>query len=278
MASTASITIVVDDSQATQAFKNINAESAQAMGTMTAGAGNASKALDGVTPALGRIGRANREGREAAVLLTEELGVRMPRALANVLSDTKVIGPALQTAFSGVAIGAFIGLGVELVDTLAKVIDKTMGWSEQIKKTKEEQDALTRIVVDGAQTLQRLQEEYQLIGLTGLPRLSKEQQLANEKFKEANTNVEKLYENLHKLQQLSQEKKPGQLVFTGSSAIPGPEVPTADALKAQAGIADAIKKITDAEVEVENLRQKVMSAGKAFDSSLAEKQAENIKK
>src|SRR5579859_1101621 len=118
MAATASITIVVDDSQATQAFANVDAASKQAMGTMTTGAGNARKALDEVTPALGRIGTANREGREAAVLLTEEMGVRMPRALANVLSDTRLIGPALQAAFSGVTIFAFVELAKQAFEQL----------------------------------------------------------------------------------------------------------------------------------------------------------------
>src|SRR5579859_5242765 len=137
MASTASIVIEVDDSGAISAFRQIGAEGAKI-----------APSLQPVVPQLERIGHSARQGREAAVLLTEELGIHMPRALANVISDTTLIGPLMRGAFSTVAVAGFVDLALGAGEAVAKFVDKLAGWSEGAKETMDSVHEMDRVLAE----------------------------------------------------------------------------------------------------------------------------------
>jgi hypothetical protein len=88
-----------------------------------------------VAPAVERAGaaidysmksgkRSLMEAREAAMLLGEELGLRLPRAMSGVIARSDLLGPALNTAFSAIAVIGFIGLAVRGAEELSNFIAK----------------------------------------------------------------------------------------------------------------------------------------------------------
>ena len=111
MAATASIVIDVDDSGAVAALQQINAEAAKV-----------GPSLAPAAPQLDKIGSTAKQSREAAALLTEELGIRIPRALRNVAAESATIGPALAAAFNGVAIASFVAVGVEALGSFLEQV------------------------------------------------------------------------------------------------------------------------------------------------------------
>ena len=135
MAATASILIEVDDSGAVAAFKAINAEGAK-MGP----------ALAPVKPALDNITKGSREARESAALLSEELGLKVPRGLRNILAESSVASTALRAAFSAAVVGGFITVVKDAVDNLT-------GFSAQLDVIKKQGEEVINSVAQANKTL-----------------------------------------------------------------------------------------------------------------------------
>ena len=107
MPQTASILIEVDDSAAISSFRQMSAEGAKL-----------GPSLAPVGPALDKVTSSTKQSREAAQLLSEELGVNIPRGLRNILAENSVIGPAISAAFSGIAVAGFVTIVKDAVDQL----------------------------------------------------------------------------------------------------------------------------------------------------------------
>src|SRR6266853_4975240 len=71
--------------------------------------------------------------RESARLASEEIGVHMPRALARVLAESTVLGPALAAAFSGIALVGFIQVLSQVPTAIKKIADLMGGWDDALK-------------------------------------------------------------------------------------------------------------------------------------------------
>ncbi len=132
MAATASITIVVDDSQATQAFRNVNAEAAKL--------GPAMQPVQKISDqTFNSMGEGAKKARESAALLSEEMGIRLPRALRGVLAESSLIGPALNAAFSGLAVGGLVAAAatalMSLAETIASVKNSAIESARAIQKS-----------------------------------------------------------------------------------------------------------------------------------------------
>src|SRR5689334_10820248 len=97
MGTTSQILIEVDDSGAISAFRAINAEGSRL-----------NQNLQPIPEHLNGMTSGTKQAREAAALLSEEFGVKMPRALRGVLAENSLIGPAISAAFSGLAVAGFI--------------------------------------------------------------------------------------------------------------------------------------------------------------------------
>src|SRR5689334_10799936 len=114
MGSTAQLVIEVGDEGALNYIRQLNAEG--------------SKMGPGIAPAIPQMEKftkSTKDSREAAALLSEEFGVRIPRALRGIAAETPVIGTALKAAFSGLAVAAFI-------EVVKSAVDSLTGFSEQI--------------------------------------------------------------------------------------------------------------------------------------------------
>jgi hypothetical protein len=193
MAVTASIIIEVDDTAAVGALNRVKAEAA-AIAPAIAPIQQAS------TRAFNQVAQDTQRARESTMLLRDEFGIAIPRALRSTIAEASLIGPLMTTAFSGLAVMAFANIAVMAGEKLAGFIDKAMGWSEMSKKINDAavamNFALTQSIGDTAQKVDALQKAYELIGLTGLPLFSKKQQQVSDDLDAAKKKVLELTDAL----------------------------------------------------------------------------------
>jgi hypothetical protein len=231
--------------------------------------GASSRAVPGMQQLSSATDQATRsitEARLAAQLLGHEVGVQMPRALTTVLARSATLGPALNAAFSGIAIAGFIELAVIAGDKLSKLISDTFIFTDAQKTL------YTQLVADN-QKLVALEELHQKalrdIAVVGLP-LVEQQRLrarwakedreglaATLKAKEQELDVER--QTLRALQQKKEAQSPE---FEAGTGIP--QVPTDDFDKQ---IEQQESKITALSSSVAVLRSQYQLAGDAVEAA-----------
>ncbi len=116
MASVAQIIIEVDNQGVTKAFQQINAEAGK-LGPTLAPVQRISENT------FNNISGGALKARESAALITEEFGVRIPRALRGTLAQAALIGPAMSAAFSALAVIAFAEIAITMIDKVVAYID-----------------------------------------------------------------------------------------------------------------------------------------------------------
>src|SRR6266404_5567809 len=163
---TATIVLEVDDTGAVRAFQQINSE-----------AGKLTPILQPVPEHFKRITASTKEAREAAALLGEEFGIKIPRALRGIAAESPIASAALRAAFSGLAVVGFI-------EVVKSAVDNLTGFNTQLKETAKQNDELMKSVeaankvLLGPQNLRQVNEEFirtqknveklnQELGLTG---------------------------------------------------------------------------------------------------------------
>ena len=115
-----------------------------------------------------------RESREAAMLLGEETGVRIPRALSSIAAHSAVIGPILETAFSGVAILAFADLAVRAGEKLADWVAETFIFTAADKALNAQLLTTNKTIGENAAKVSELKSDFDLIGLSGLDKTNEQ--------------------------------------------------------------------------------------------------------
>lgn len=120
------------------------------------------------------------EARHAAMLLGEETGVRIPRALAGILAHSEALGPILASAFSLIAIPAFVELIVKGTEKMADWVAETFIFTEAMKALDSVEQAVNRDIVEQNAKVKSLRNEFELIGLHGSKLESKKFSLFNE--------------------------------------------------------------------------------------------------
>lgn len=166
MAATASITIVVDDQQATQAFRNVNAEAAKL--------GPAMQPVQKISDStFSSMEGGAKKARESAALLSEEMGIRLPRALRGVLAESSLIGPALNAAFSGLAVGGLIAAAATALMSLAETISSVKNSAIESARAiqKEALDAELSLLESGLAKQQELRIRTETAGANELQKL-----------------------------------------------------------------------------------------------------------
>jgi hypothetical protein len=105
--------------------------------------------------------------RESARLLREETGIFLPRALQGLIAQSQVLGPLLNSAFSGLAV---IGLGEVLVSVGKKVFNvagEISGAKERMKEMEEATSALGKAQQELAEATKTYVEQLRYAGLYG---------------------------------------------------------------------------------------------------------------
>ncbi len=203
------LVVEVNADQANSGLKalnqNISVFERQALSTSRSATGG----FDAMTAGMARSNTSLREGREAAMLMGEEVGVRLPRAVSRFLAQTDLVGPALATAFEAsvfVAMGAGLVKLIEKFPTLLNSIeDFTLGLGESRAELVKDSAEMVKF----GEHARDLRNELSLIGLTGIPKLSKESELAAGSLSDAQrqaTILKNTYDSLTKARQEQEAK------------------------------------------------------------------------
>lgn len=149
------------------------------------------------------------DGRSAAALLGEEMGLRLPLSVDKFLARTDLIGPALASAFEA---SVFVAMGVALVKLienfpklLNSIEDVTMGLGESRAEMQKDADAMDKL----GEHARKLRGELSLIGLTGIPKVTKESENAAASLADAERQANVLrgaYESLLRTRQEQEDK------------------------------------------------------------------------
>lgn len=133
------------------------------------------------------------EARHGAMMLTEEFGVRLPRALAGVAAKSEVLGPILETAFKGLAAVAFIEIAKQIAEKLTELYVKTFIFTDAMKAMDEANKKSNDTLSEMSSKLKEAQDGYALIGLSGAA-------LAKAQFEKVTEEVNKNTTALHAAQ------------------------------------------------------------------------------
>jgi len=205
--------------------------------------------------------------RDAADLLAFQLGVPLPREMKKLISQSQLIGPALSTAFKFTAVTAAVAIIISLSDEIGKVTDKMFDWNGALKAVMESEAKLNPILADKVKRLKELRDEYDLIGLQGIPRFTKVQEQQNRTIEEAKKKLADLQKEWRELLALSKQT---QTVQAGPEGTGFREEPTAAAVRALERMATLQPAIAQATAEVAQLGQVSRNTGKEISASLAD--------
>ncbi len=271
MATTSSIIIEVNDAGAVQAFKRVNAEAAKLGPTLQPIQRISEQTFNNIEAGALRA-------RESAALLGEEFGIKIPRALRGTIAEASLIGPIFSTAFSGLALVGFVDIAIHAGEQVEKLVEKFWGHEEQAKKTREAQAELNKVIAEGVDRVEKLQDAYHLIGLQGLPRLAEEQKLATEKFDAAKQSVADLTSRLQILKD-EYAKNRAQVGFSlGIESLPTGPTAAVEGLKgAKEKIAELTKQLGEAKVHLTELGQETENVGKDFKTTFSKEHADGIR-
>src|ERR1700720_4171157 len=100
------------------------------LGTASSAAAPEVEALD---VAVNNSGRSANNARAAFMALNSELGLKGNRALGSFIAQSQTLGPALNAAFTGIAIFGFIQLAAMAADKLARLISDTFIFTQAQK-------------------------------------------------------------------------------------------------------------------------------------------------
>jgi len=268
MAATASIIIEVNDAGATQAFERINAEGVAL--------GNNLKPIGPLSDqAFGSIQSGATRARESAALVSEELGIHIPRAMRGVIAGMPEIASAMNAAFTGLAIVGFIEIAKSAGEAISGLVERFTGWAETAKKTMDAQTALNKTFIDGNSKIDALNKAYQLIGLQGVALYSEKQKLANEDLDEAKKKVSDLTASLAALQKQSTETA-NVVVSTNRVGVNRATLPTEAAASAQSKIPDVTNALAAAQEKVRELTPEVRNLGAELGDAFAKEKADAI--
>jgi len=97
----------------------------------------AAGSLSSLAEGAKRVGHSFVESNEAARASGELIGITLPRYVSSFLARSALIGPALESAFSGLAVIGLIQVLGELPKAFDKIKASITGWTETAKKAYE---------------------------------------------------------------------------------------------------------------------------------------------
>lgn len=114
-------------------IQTVNNSAKELSGELSKAGQSGLEAGNQISDGMQKATRSTREASEAARLLGEETGVRIPRALSGILARSESIGPILNAAFSGIALIAFAELAVKAGEKLGQLIADTYIYTDAMK-------------------------------------------------------------------------------------------------------------------------------------------------
>lgn len=140
--------------------------------------------LDGVQEAVKTVQDLFQKGSDAAKAMSGIIGDDVSTSLKLVTSDCELLGPALATAFSPLAILSFATALVDVADKLSKFISDTFIYTDAQKEADEEIARANKTATEHAQTIQRLDDAYLRMGKTASQQTQMDIDLTKQKIQE----------------------------------------------------------------------------------------------
>ncbi len=142
--------------------------------------------LDGVEDAIKTVQDLFKKGSEAAKAMSGTVGGDVSDSLKLVTADCAVLGPALETAFSPLAILSFATALADAADKLSRFISDTFIYTDAQKQSYEEVVKANKATADHLLVIEKLNDAYQRMGKTASQQVeldieATEQQLALKK-------------------------------------------------------------------------------------------------
>ncbi len=107
------------------------------------------------------------EAKGSLALISEEMGVKIPRHIRGFIADMPGVGQALNAAFSAVALFVVVQLLVEATQKLTEFIGATFIYTEANKAAYKAQVDVNNAILEQVNKLKELKDAYELIGVSG---------------------------------------------------------------------------------------------------------------
>src|SRR6266850_2513948 len=265
MANVAQITIEVDEKGAVTGLNNIS---------------NAAKKIDPALEQVGRRGnvvmtglaRDHQKAHDAAALFGRTMGVELPRQLEKFLASSSAVGPALGAAFNVAVFAGFAGVIVDLLGKIPALTDKIFDFTGALKEGEEAQKKLNVQLIEGAQRLRELQDQYNLIGLTGSRQFAQGQQNIRDEIERTEKRVKdtkKVIDDLGKVQSLGRFEGFARI----GNLLTGGDTPLEKATKEMTAAQDEINKLG---LKLRLLQQESKNTGREFSVAFSQEQTDHI--
>jgi hypothetical protein len=172
----------------------------------------AAQSARGMSGGMEQMSGSIREGREAAKLLEEQIGIRLPRAVNGFLARSQVLGPALQSMFH---IGVYGAIAEGLISYVDRIGEKMEWWGGKIDDAKKHNEELTKQIQEQNKVwddyydhLEKIRRERDLLGLSGSAAAGGKKQFTQEDVNKARSDYETLTAQSNALAfQLNRTKK-----------------------------------------------------------------------
>jgi hypothetical protein len=106
------------------------------------------------------------EARHAAMLLGEETGVRIPRALTGIIAQSETLGPIMATAFSGIALIAFAELAAKAAQKFTDWYISTFILTEAVKAMDAEMAKDNKTIIEANAKAAEAKTKFEEMGLS----------------------------------------------------------------------------------------------------------------
>jgi hypothetical protein len=120
--------------------------------------------------------------RVAFTGLTQDLGLRGSRALGSFIAQSETLGPILQSAFSGIAVLAFVEIASKIPDVIKKASESLMGWNKEAKEAYQTQLKLNETIGEHRKELELDKIANTEAGLKGATKTAEEIANINKKI------------------------------------------------------------------------------------------------
>lgn len=123
-----------------------------------------------------------REAKESAGLLSEAVGVTLPRNVRGFLAELPGVGAALESAFSAVAVYFLIDALIQGAEKLTAFIADTFIFTQKMKDSDEITKKMNADLLQHSEALQKLRDDYALLGLSGIAKTTEQMALLNKQI------------------------------------------------------------------------------------------------
>jgi hypothetical protein len=221
------------------------------------------------------------KARASIALLGEDIGVKIPRHLQTLIAESELAKVALNAAFGGIALIAFVDVLEKIPSAFEGAINALAGWNKEAQKAYEGQLKLNKTLIEAEDKHKDALSQLALVGLDGSAKLTKEQQQYKIKIDETTASIAALTAAHAAL--VKQSQQTDTMGHTGSMVRAGGGTPTPASMLAQSTLANDPQMknfdttIADMQVKLQDLKDKFNEAGKSANVAFGDEAKKKMK-